>query len=333
MKRLIIISLFIIACQKTDEKKPFVINGAGSTFVYPLISKWSYNFYNETKNQVNYQSIGSGGGIKQVIERVIDFGASDKPLEKEKLDSSQLFQFPIIVGGISIVYNIPNLNERLYLSGDVICDIYLGKIEKWNDERIKKLNPKINLPNLKITPVRRSDGSGTTFVFTNYLSKVCPEWKDKVGYGTSVNWPAGIGAKGNEGVSNYVKQNIGTIGYVEYAYAIENNLNYAYVNNKKGNFVLPNLKTFQEATKYATWNKDDHFYEILTYQDGDSTYPITGAVFVLLPRENKEKNKKVIEFFKWTFEKGDSIAIELHYVPLSRETKEKVINYWNEITK
>ena len=155
MKRLIIISLFIIACQKTDEKKPFVINGAGSTFVYPLISKWSYNFYNETKNQVNYQSIGSGGGIKQVIERVIDFGASDKPLEKEKLDSSQLFQFPIIVGGISIVYNIPNLNERLYLSGDVICDIYLGKIEKWNDERIKKLNPKINLPNLKITPVRR----------------------------------------------------------------------------------------------------------------------------------------------------------------------------------
>lgn len=333
MRRLVIISLFIIACQKTDEKRPFVINGAGSTFIYPLISKWSYSFYNETKNQVNYQSIGSGGGIKQVSERVIDFGASDKPLEREELDSAKLFQFPVIVGGISIVYNIPNLNEKLYLTGEIICNIYLGKIKKWNDERIKKLNPKINLPDLKITPVRRSDGSGTTFIFTNYLSKVCPEWKDKVGYGTSVNWPEGIGAKGNEGVANYVKQNLGTIGYVEHAYAIENNLNYAYLDNKKGNFILPSLRTFQEATKYAKWDSNNDFFEILTYQDGDSTYPITGAVFILIPREKKEKNKQIIEFFKWSFEKGDSIAISLNYVPLSKETKEKVMNYWNEIIK
>lgn len=332
MKRLIIISLLIIACQKAEKNKPFVINGAGSTFVYPLISKWSYSFYNETKNQVNYQSIGSGGGIKQVSERVVDFGASDMPLEKQKLDSANLYQFPVIIGGVSIIINVPDIKE-MKLDGEVLCDIYLGKIKKWNDDKIKKLNPGLKLPNMNINVVRRSDGSGTTFIFTNYLSKVCPEWKEKVGYGTSVNWVVGIGAKGNEGVSNYVKQNPGSIGYVEYAYAKENNLNYALIKNKNGNFIKPELRTFQHASANAKWNKDEHFYEILTYTDGDSSYPITGATFILLPREKKDKNKQVIEFFKWSFEKGDSIAINLDYVPLPKETKNLIESYWNEILK
>ncbi len=331
MKRMITLTLLILACQKA-EQKPVVINGAGSTFVYPLLSKWSEAYYNTTKNQLNYQSIGSGGGIKQVSERVVDFGATDMPLTKEKLDSANLYQFPVIVGGVSIVMNIPDVKAgEIKLNGEVLCDIFLGKIQNWNDEKIKELNPNVKLPDMKIAIVRRSDGSGTTFLFTHYLSKVCPEWKDKVGFGTSVNWPVGIGAKGNEGVANYVKQNTGTIGYVEYAYAKENNLVYALLENKKGNFVEPNLKTFQEATKYANWDSNNHFYEVLTYQDGDSTYPITGAVFILVPREKKDRNKYVLDFFKWAFENGDSLAISLDYVPLSSDTKSKIQSYWNSI--
>ncbi|MEO0202298.1 MAG: phosphate ABC transporter substrate-binding protein PstS [candidate division WOR-3 bacterium] len=324
------INISFFACQKMQEKR-VNITGAGSTFVYPLISKWAYEYYNNTKIQVNYQSIGSGGGIKQIIERTVDFGASDMPLEKSRLDSANLYQFPVIVGGISIVINLPNIkSEELKLDSITLCYIFLGKIQKWNDKRIKDLNPDLNLPDIAITPVRRSDGSGTTFLFTNYLSKVCPEWKEKVGYGTSVNWPVGIGAKGNEGVANYVKQNSGTIGYVEYAYAKENKLIYALVKNKAGKFLPPKLETFKEATKYANWKKEEHFYEVLTNEDGENTYPITGAVFILLPREKKDKNKHIVEFFNWTFQKGDSIAISLDYVPLSEEAKKIVIEYWNE---
>ncbi|MEO0151126.1 MAG: phosphate ABC transporter substrate-binding protein PstS [candidate division WOR-3 bacterium] len=334
MRKLLIITsiaISLFACQKAQEK-PVNITGAGSTFVYPLLSKWSYEYYNITKTQVNYQSIGSGGGIKQVTERTVDFGASDMPLTKEKLDSANLYQFPIIVGGIAIIINLPGIkSEEIKLDSSILCDIFLGKIQKWNDKRIKELNPNLNLPDMGITVVRRSDGSGTTFLVTNYLSKVCPEWKEKVGFGTSVNWPVGIGAKGNEGVANYVKQNVGTIGYVEYAYAKENNLVYALIKNKQGKFVAPKLETFKEATKYANWKREEHFYEILTDQDGENTYPITGAVFVLLPREKKDRNKYVIEFFKWAFEKGDSLAISLDYVPLSEEAKNLIKAYWNEI--
>ncbi|MCS7245298.1 MAG: phosphate ABC transporter substrate-binding protein PstS [candidate division WOR-3 bacterium] len=331
MKWLMILPLFILACQKVEEKKPVVINGAGSTFIYPLLSKWSYNYHNETKNQINYQSIGSGGGIKQVTERTVDFGATDRPLDVKELDSAGLFQFPVVIGGVAVVVNLPNVKSgEMKLDEKTLCDIFLGKIQNWNDERIRKLNPNLKLPNTKITIVRRSDGSGTTFLFTNYLSKACNEWKEKVGFGTSVNWPVGIGAKGNEGVSNYVKQNEGTIGYVEYAYAKENNLVYVLLPSKKGIFLEPSLKTFQEASKYANWVKENHFYEVITYAEGDSAYPITGAVFVLVPREKKEKNKDVIEFYKWSFEKGDSTAISLDYVPLPKETKELVSSYWNE---
>ncbi len=331
MKRMLGLALLIVACQKL-EQKPIEISGAGSTFFYPLVSKWSSAYYDATKNRVNYQSIGSGGGIKQISERVVDFGATDMPLTNEKLDSANLYQFPAIVGGVSIVVNIPNIKGgELKLNGVVLCEIFMGKIQKWDDEKIKKLNPNVNLPNSNITIVRRSDGSGTTFLFTHYLSKVCPEWKEKVGFGTSVNWIVGIGAKGNEGVANYVKQNTGTIGYVEYAYAKENNLVYALLENRKGNFVEPNLRTFQEATKYANWDMNNHFYEVLTYQDGDSTYPITGAVFVLVPREKKDRNKYVLDFFKWAFDKGDSIAISLDYVPLSSDAKEKIKSYWNNV--
>ncbi len=304
-----------------------VINGAGATFPYPLYSKWAYFYMKETGVKLNYQSIGSGGGVRQIRNRTVDFGASDAPLKPSETKKYNLAQFPTVIGGVVISYNLPL--KDIKLSTKAICGIFLGKIKYWDDPEIKKYNPDKNLPQRKITVIRRSDGSGTTWIFTNYLSKACPEWKEKVGYGKAVNWPTGIGAKGNEGVANYIRRVRGSIGYVEFAYALENKLKVAEIQNRDGNFVKPSIKTFQSAAKGAKWNPKKDFYEVLTWKKGKDAYPIAGATFILLAKDYpKERNGKVVKFFDWAYKKGDDIAIKLHYVPLPEEVKEKIRNYW-----
>ena len=304
-----------------------VMTGAGSTFVYPLISKWAYLYERETGIRLNYQSIGSGGGVRQIKNRTVDFGASDAPLKPEEAKKHKLAQFPVIIGGVVISYNLPV--KDLKLSTEAVCDIFLGKIKYWDDERIKKQNPGAKLPHRKITVIRRSDGSGTTWIFTNYLSKACPEWKKNVGYGKAVNWPTGIGAKGNEGVANYLRRVRGGIGYVEFAYALENRLKVAIVQNRDGNFVKPSIETFQAAAAGAKWDPKKDFYEVLTWQKGKNAYPITGSTFVILAKDYpKERNRKVVKFFDWAFKKGDEVAVKLHYVPLPKKVKEKIRDYW-----
>jgi len=304
-----------------------VINGAGATFPYPLYSKWAFLYRKETGVKLNYQSIGSGGGIRQIRNRTVDFGASDAPLKPSDTKKYRLAQFPAVIGGVAISYNLPV--KDLKLSTEALCGIFLGKVKRWNDPVIAKHNPGVKLPERKITVIRRSDGSGTTWIFTNYLSKACPEWKKRVGYGKAVNWPTGIGAKGNEGVANYLRRIRGGIGYVEFAYAIENRLRVAHVQNRDGNFVKPSIKTFQAAASGASWDPAKDFYEVLTWKKGKDAYPIAGATFILLARDYpKEKNRKVVKFFDWAFRKGDDTAIRLHYVPLPPELKKKVRSYW-----
>ena len=303
------------------------LTGAGSTFVYPLISKWAYLYGKATGVRLNYQSIGSGGGVRQIKNRTVDFGASDAPLKPEEAKKYKLAQFPVIIGGVVISYNLPV--KDLKLSTEAVCGIFLGKIKYWDDENIKKHNPNTKLPHKKITIIRRSDGSGTTWIFTNYLAKACPEWEKKVGYGKAVNWPTGIGAKGNEGVANYLRRVRGGIGYVEFAYAIENRLMVASVQNRDGNFVEPSIKTFQAAASGAKWDPKKDFYEVLTWQKGKDAYPIAGATFILLAKDYpKERNRKVVKFFDWAFKKGDEVAVKLHYVPLPKDVKEKIRGYW-----
>ncbi len=322
--RKLLIGTLLVASVAASQK---VINGAGSTFAFPLFSKWTYLYYEETGVRINYQSIGSGGGIKQIVNRTVDFGASDAPLEPEDTKRHNLAQFPAMVGGVVLSYNLPV--DGLRLSTEAVCGIFLGKVKYWDDPLIRKTNPKAELPHSKITVIRRSDGSGTTWLFTNYLSKACPEWKEKVGYGTSVNWPTGIGAKGNEGVANYVRRVKGSVGYVEFAYALENRLRYAALQNRDGNFVEPSVKTFQAAASGAKWDPEKDFYEVLTWQPGKDAYPIAGATFVLLAKDYpKERNKEVVKFFDYAFRKGDEVAKELHYVPLPENVKGKVRSYW-----
>ena len=307
-----------------------VINGAGSSFIYPLMSKWAYFYRQELGIKLNYQSIGSGGGIRQIRNRTVDFGASDAPLSPEEVKKFNLAQFPVVIGGVVVSYNLPLKNLRL--STKVICDIFLGKIKGWDSPEIKKLNPEMKLPSRKITVVRRADGSGTTWIFTNYLSKACPEWKEKVGYGKAVNWPTGIGAKGNEGVANYIKRIKGAIGYVEFAHALNNKLNYAYIENRDGKFVRPSQETFQSAAANAKWDMNLDFYEVLTWQKGENSYPIVGATFVLMAKDyKKERNRRIIKFFNWVFEKGDKIARELNYVPIPESVKQKIREYWKKL--
>jgi len=305
------------------------INGAGATFPYPLYSKWAYLYEKETGVRINYQSIGSGGGIRQIRNRTVDFGATDAPLKPEETKKFKLAQFPTVIGGVVLSYNLPV--KELKLSTEAVCGIFLGKVKYWDDPLIKKHNPNAKLPHRKITVIRRSDGSGTTWILTNYLSKACPEWKEKVGFGKAVNWPTGIGAKGNEGIANYLRRVRGGIGYLEYAYALENRLKVATLQNRDGKFVKPSVETFQASAKGAKWDPKKDFYEVLTWQKGEKAYPIAGATFILLAKDYpKEKNKKVVRFFDWAFKKGDKIALELHYVPLPKEVKEKIRSYWKE---
>jgi len=307
------------------------VTGAGSSFVYPVMTKWSADFRNSTQVKVNYQSIGSGGGIAQIKAATVDFGASDAPLKPADLAKFGLGQFPTVIGGVVPVVNVPGIGAgKLRFTGPVLANIFLGKIKTWNDPAIAALNPGVTLPATKITVVHRSDGSGTTFNFVNYLSKVSPEWKSGVGEGTAVKWPVGIGGKGNEGVAAYVKQIKGGIGYVELSYALQNKMSYAGMQNAAGKWVLPNAESFAAAAASADWANAKDFYLVMTNAPGDASWPITASVFIIMYKQpkNAASSKSAKEFFRWVFKNGDAQARKLDYVPLPPALVAQIEAYW-----
>lgn len=312
------------------------ITGAGATFPFPVYSKWADAYKKETGNGLNYQSIGSGAGIKQIVAKTVTFGATDAPLKPEQLQKEGLVQWPQVMGAIVPVVNLEGVKPgELVFDGDTLANIYLGKITKWNDPAIAKLNPKSKLPTDAITVVRRSDGSGTTFNFTDYLSKASAEWKTKVGIGTAVEWPVGVGAKGNEGVAGNVSQTKNSIGYVEYAYAKQNKLTHAAMINKAGKTVQPTIASFQAAAANADWAKAPGYYLILTDQPGEASWPITAATFILMHKEPTDKaaSAEAIKFFKWAFEKGDKAAEELDYIPMPDPVVKQIEKTWSSDIK
>jgi phosphate transport system substrate-binding protein len=316
---------FAVQAQAAD------ITGAGATFIYPLISKWSADYNQATGNKINYQSIGSGGGIAQIKAGTVDFGSSDKPLPPEELAKAGLGQFPSAIGGVVPVLNIPGVPAgAMKLDGPLLADIFLGKVTVWNDPRIVALNGGVALPSKKITVVHRSDGSGTTFNFVNYLSKVSPEWNTKVGEGTSVRWPTGIGGKGNEGVAAYVKQVVGGIGYVELSYALQNQIAYSRLKNAAGNFVNPSDETFQAAAASADWKNAKDFYLVMTNAPGENAWPIAATNFILMYKQPKDavRSKNAEEFFRWAYANGDAQAKALDYVPLPDALVQQIEAYW-----
>jgi phosphate transport system substrate-binding protein len=312
------------------------ITGAGATFPFPVYSKWADAYKKETGNGLNYQSIGSGAGIKQIQAKTVTFGATDAPLKAEQLDKDGLVQWPMVMGAIVPVVNLEGIKPgELVLSGELLGDIYLGKITKWDDPAIAKLNPKLKLPTDAITVVRRSDGSGTTFNFTDYLSKSNAEWKTKVGSGTAVEWPVGVGAKGNEGVAGNIGQTKNSIGYVEYAYAKQNKLTYAAMINKAGKTVQPTVAAFQAAASNADWAKAPGYYVILTDQPGEASWPITAATFILMHKEPADKaaSAEAVKFFKWAFAKGGKMAEELDYIPMPESVVKLIEKTWSSDIK
>jgi phosphate transport system substrate-binding protein len=307
------------------------ITGAGATFPFPVYSKWADAYKKETGNGLNYQSIGSGAGIKQIQAKTVTFGATDAPLKPDQLEKDGLAQWPMVMGAIVPVVNLEGIKPgELVFDGETLASIYLGKITKWDDPAIAKLNPKLKLPSDAITVVRRSDGSGTTFNFTDYLSKASPDWKAKVGSGTAVEWPAGVGAKGNEGVAGNISQTKNSIGYVEYAYAKQNKLTYAAMVNKAGKTVQPTVAAFQAAASNADWAKAPGYYLILTDQPGEASWPITAATFILMHKEPADKaaSAEAVKFFKWAFEKGGKMAEELDYIPMPEPVVKLIEKTW-----
>ncbi|WP_448045996.1 phosphate ABC transporter substrate-binding protein PstS [Bradyrhizobium liaoningense] len=307
------------------------ITGAGATFPFPLYSKWADAYKKETGNGLNYQSIGSGGGIKQIQAKTVTFGASDMPLKPEQLEKDGMIQWPQAMGALVPVVNLEGIKSgELVFSGELLGDIYLGKVKTWNDPAIAKLNPKVKLPSDAITVVRRSDGSGTTFIWTDFLTKTNAEWKTKVGAGTAVEWPTGVGAKGNEGVAGNVSQTKNSIGYVEYAYAKQNKLTYGALINKSGKTVQPTVAAFQAAAANADWAGSKNYYVILTDQPGETSWPITGATFILMHKDATDKaaSQEAIKFFKWAFEKGDKMAEELDYIPMPDTVVKQIEKTW-----
>ncbi len=308
-----------------------MLNGAGATFPYPVYSAWAYNYNKDTGVKLNYQSIGSGGGIRQITERTVDFGASDAPLTPEELKKDKLFQFPAVMGGVVPVVNIPGVKAgKLKLDSEAVCKIYLGEVKYWDAPEITSLNSGVKLPHHEITVVHRSDGSGTTAIFTHYLSGACPAWKEKVGAGTSVSWPTGIGGKGNEGVANYTRRAPDSIGYVEFAYAVQNKLAYALLKNPAGNYVAPSFATFENAAATANFDPKQDFHLWLVNAPGKDAWPIAGATFILLAKEKTDSNMRTVKFYNWAFKNGDSKAKELIYVPLPQSLKDKIRAYWKE---
>ena len=307
------------------------ITGAGATFPYPIYAKWAEAYKKNTGTGMNYQSIGSGGGIKQITEGTVDFGASDAPLKPEELDKAQLLQFPVVMGGVVPVINIAGVKAgELRLAPDQLADIFMGKIKKWNDPRLVQTNPGLKLPDTAVTVVHRSDGSGTTWIFTNYLSKVSPDWLKNVGNDKSVAWPTGVGGKGNQGVASYVQRINGAIGYVESAYAVQNHIAHAKLKNHDGAFVEPSDDNVQAAAKGADWAHARGFYVVLTDQPGTGAWPITGASFVLVHREQKDGDmgRAVLRFFDWGYRNGAGAAKELGYIPMPMSVVELVEKTW-----
>jgi len=316
---------FGISAQAVD------ITGAGATFPYPIYAKWAEAYRAKTGVGMNYQSIGSGGGIAQIKAKTVDFGASDMPLKPEDLQAAGLMQFPAIIGGVVPIVNLEGVSPgAMRLTGPVLADLYLGKIKTWNDKAIADLNPGLKLPADPITVVRRSDGSGTSFIWTDFLSKVSPEWKQKVGAGTAVAWPEGVGGKGNEGVAAYVQRIKGSIGYVEYAYAKKNRMTTTQVQNREGQFVAPDDASFQAAAAFADWKGAPGFYQILTDQPGKASWPITGTSFILMQvRQDKpEKAAEVLRFFDWALKNGQKMAVELDYVPMPDGVVKVIADAW-----
>lgn len=312
------------------------ISGAGATFPYPIYAKWADAYKKETGIGLNYQSIGSGGGIKQIKAKTVTFGASDMPLKPEELTEAGLVQFPMIMGGVVPVVNLKGVAAgTIKLNGTVLANIYMGEVKKWNDEQIKALNPGVNLPNTAIAPVYRSDGSGTNFLFTDYLSKTSPKFKTQIGANTSVQWPAGIGAKGNEGVANMVKQTEGAVGYVEYAYAHQNNIPHIAMQNKDGKIVEPKIEAFQAAAANADWANSNSYYVLLTDQPGAASWPITGASFILMYKQPQDSaaSEAALKFFNWAYSKGDKLAVDLDYVPMPDSVVALVQKTWQDQIK
>ena len=328
MKKLLAILLAAVTFAATAQD----ITGAGATFPAPLYSKWASEYNKATGVKINYQSVGSGAGIKQIEAKTVTFGASDMPLTDDKLAASGLFQFPTVIGGVVPVINVSNIAPgQLKLTGTVIADIFLGKITKWDDSAIKALNPALALPDQAITVVRRADGSGTTFIWTNYLSKVSKEFKDTIGEGTAVNWKVGAGGKGNEGVAQMVRQLPGALGYVEFAYVKQTKMNWVNVQNSSGTWVAPTEDAFKAAAANADWNKS--YYQILTNQAGKEAWPISGATFILvhIKPEDTVKSKAALTFFDWAFSNGDKAADDLDYVSLPLAVKNKIRSDWKHL--
>ena len=308
------------------------VTGAGATFPAPLYSKWAADYNKATNIKINYQSVGSGAGLRQIEAKTVDFGASDMPLKDDELAKKGLMQFPTVIGGVVPVVNIKGIAPgQLKLTGQVLGDIYLGKITNWNDPALKALNPGLALPDAAIAPVRRADGSGTSFIFTNYLSKVNAEWKTKVGEGTAVNWPVGAGGKGNEGVAAFVSRLPNSIGYLEYAYIKQNKLTFAQMKNADGNFVSPDDSSFKAAAAGAQWSKS--FYQILTEQSGKDSWPLTGATFILMHKAQDKPAQAAssLKFFEWAYKNGDQTAAALDYVPMPDSVKGVIEKSWAEV--
>lgn len=307
------------------------IHGAGASYPYPVYAQWTFKYYHLTQTKINYQSIGSGGGIAQIKANTIDFGASDAPVPKKELDKAGLIQFPMIMGAVVPIVNIEGMNAgQLHLSPEVLSDIYLGRIKKWNDPAIQKINPDLEIPNKAITVVYRTDGSGSTWIFTNYLYDVSKRWKDRVGKGESVRWPTGVGAKGNEGVSVTVQRISGSIGYVQYAYAFQNNLSFVQLKNKAGNYISPSMQSFRATAEKAAWNDSTDFYLKLTNQDGLNVWPIFGVSYIIMHKKqvNTEKASTMIQFFDWCYHFGNRDAEKLYYVPIPDKTVKMIHEYW-----
>lgn len=330
MKNIIkLIAVLAIVLSFSMASAEETINGAGATFPYPVYSAWAFDYHKVTGAKLNYQSIGSGGGQRQITERTVDFGASDDPLTPDKLKKDRLLQFPAVIGGVVPVANLEGAKPgQLRLDSDTLCRMFLGEVKFWDDERIKKMNSGLKLPHSEITVVHRSDGSGTTAIFTNYLAATCPDWKAKVGEGKAIKWPVGIGGKGNEGVANYVKRTMNSIGYVEFAYAKQNKLDYTQMKNRAGNFVEPSFDTFEDAADSGDFDAKKDFHTWLNNTPGKTAWPIAGATFILLAKDKKDSSMKTVKFFDWSFKNGDSTAKNLVYVPLPKSLKDKVRAYW-----
>ncbi|MGD0584877.1 MAG: phosphate ABC transporter substrate-binding protein PstS [Oryzomonas sp.] len=323
-------ALALILTFSTAQAAEEMLNGAGATFPAPLYQAWAYDFMKVSGVTVNYQPIGSGEGIKKISDGTVDFGASDDPMKPEDVNKFGLYQFPAIIGGVVPVVHIQGIKGGdLKLDSSSLCMIFSGQLQYWDDPMIRKMNPRIKLPHAEITVIHRSDGSGTSAIFTNYLSKTCTEWKAKVGEGKMVKLPMGIGGKGNEGVANYVKQTPNAIGYVEFAYAKQHSLAYTQLKNKSGNFVSPNIATFEEAAESGDFDANKGFFAWLTNTPGKTSWPIAGASFILLSKDKKGSNMKVVRFFDWAFNNGDAKAKMLNYVPLTTSLKANIRAYWS----